>query len=187
MDAAICRADPLDALRGDLILDIPPTRPITVAPALPPLDIERSRRPLARFVALPGLAGHVGELGERDRQVAAVGGVGRLVVGQPLRDRQRLLVQLAGALALPRLAGQGRRAWPWAIRFAAPCLLTKLLVPLATRGYTRKASGSYLVFGANGQRSPTATCEMMPTPRKLSAAVVIQSSEVALIRVTPLA
>ena len=59
--------------------------------------------------------------------------------------------------------------------------------PLATRGYTREASGSYLVFRANGQRSPTATCVMMPTPRKLSAAVVIQSSEVALIQVTPLA
>jgi hypothetical protein len=52
---------------------------------------------------------------------------------------------------------------------------------------TRKISGPYLVFRANGQRSPTATCEMMPRPRKLSAAVVIQSSGVALVQVTPLA
>jgi hypothetical protein len=63
----------------------------------------------------------------------------------------------------------------------------RLLVPLATRGYTRKAGSPDLVFGANGQRSPTATWEMMPAPRKLSAAVLIQASGVALIQVTPLA
>ena len=43
----------------------------------------------------------------------------------------------------------------------------------------------FLVFRAKGQRSPMPTCKMMPAPMKLSAAVVIQSSGLALVQCTP--
>src|SRR5215470_20181691 len=46
--------------------------------------------------------------------------------------------------------------------------------------------GSSLVFRAKGQRSPMPTCRMMPAPMKLSAAVVIQSSGLALLQCAPL-
>lgn len=41
-----------------------------------------------------------------------------------------------------------------------------------------------VVFGVNGHRSPMPVCRMIPAPAKLSAAVVIQSSGVALVQCT---
>ena len=60
----------------------------------------------AGAVALPGVAGQVGQPLEGDRQVAAVGGVAGLVVGELPPDVEGLLVQVAGAVASPGLAGQ---------------------------------------------------------------------------------
>ena len=44
---------------------------------------------------------------------------------------------------------------------------------------------SFLAVAAKGQRSPMPTCRMIPAPAKLSDALVIQSSGVALIQCTP--
>ena len=64
-------------------------------------DGESARYPLTGRVALPGLAGQVGQPLEGDRQVAAVGGVAGLVVGELPRDVEGLLVQVAGASLRP--------------------------------------------------------------------------------------
>jgi hypothetical protein len=52
----------------------------------------------------------------------------------------------------------------------------------------RTASSNFfsnpVVFGMNGHRSPMPVCRMIPAPAKLSAAVVIQSSGVALVQCT---
>jgi hypothetical protein len=57
-------------------------------------------------------------------------------------------------------------------------------VSLPCVGVAFVAHGSCVVFGVNGHRSPMPVCRMMLASAKLSAAVVIQSSGVALVQCT---